>query len=151
MSSSRTGFFCALPRRIGQVVTMEAGDRALLLEAAVALSVAQLLVLTTPFRRIARWLESDRGTHDCDENFFIRLGSALGTAGRGLPWRIVCLPEAIAAKAMLRRRGYRSALHIGASVDSNGKLVAHAWVVTGGKAVVGGSDVRHVMPLARFG
>ena len=62
-----------------------------------------------------------------------------------------CLPQAMAAKAMLARRGCGSSFHLGAGFDARGKLIAHAWLVSGGTIVVGAAGIAGVTPLARLG
>ena len=58
-------------------------------------------------------------------------------AARHVPFRAVCLPQAIAAKAMLRRRGINSVLHFGVAKRSDQSLDAHAWLDAAGIAVTG--------------
>jgi Transglutaminase-like superfamily len=72
-------------------------------------------------------------------------------AARNVPWSAVCLPQAMAAKAMLARRGCGSSFHLGANYNAQGKLIAHAWLVAGGTVVVGAAGIGGVTPLARFG
>lgn len=53
-----------------------------------------------------------------------------------LPWHPVCLPQALAARAMLRRRGIRPEVHLGVAGVS--PLATHAWVSVDGAVVLGG-------------
>ena len=53
-----------------------------------------------------------------------------------LPWQPKCLPQAIATRAMLRRRGIACESHLG--IVSTRPLAAHAWVTVGGAVVQGG-------------
>lgn len=67
--------------------------------------------------------------------------------------KAVCLPQALAAQAMLRRRGIASRLCFG--VAREGKmLAAHAWIEIGHKIIIGETD-RAAGPafarLAQFG
>ena len=80
----------------------------------------------------------------------LAVGQAVTIAARNVPWNAVCLPQAMAAKAMLARRGQGSALHLGAARAGDG-LTAHAWLVAGGEVVVGEAGIAEVAPLARFG
>lgn len=66
----------------------------------------------------------------------IRVRWAVETMARVLPWKPVCLPQALAAKKMLHRRGISSTLYLG--VDPARDLDAHAWVRVGGTIVTGG-------------
>jgi hypothetical protein len=52
---------------------------------------------------------------------------------------------------MLSRRGYASTLHLGATVDPNGKLTAHAWVVADGEVIVGAAGMPGMVSLASLG
>ncbi|MGV3633975.1 MAG: lasso peptide biosynthesis B2 protein [Pseudorhodoplanes sp.] len=61
-----------------------------------------------------------------------------------------CLPRALAAHAMLRRRGIASKLCLGVARDGR-DITAHAWIETGGRVLVGGEDQQRFAPLAAFG
>lgn len=115
------------------------------------LGLARLIVVTVPFRFIVPWLRRAPETPACDEKLLRAVRQSVTIAARNVPWNAVCLPRAMAAKAMLARRGCGSAFHLGAKLDRNGKLIAHAWLVAGGKIVVGASGMRGMSPLARFG
>jgi hypothetical protein len=65
----------------------------------------------------------------------LRVRTAVAVAARNVPRNAVCLPQAMAAKAMPARRGRGSSFHLGAGFDTRGKLTAHAWLVAGGKVV----------------
>lgn len=78
------------------------------------------------------------------------VGDAVTVAARHVPWNAVCLPQAIAAKAMLARRGQASVVHFGAA-RSGGELTAHAWLTAGDEIVVGEAGIADVAPLARLG
>ena len=132
-------------------LVMSASERRLVGEAALMLALARLIVLTVPFRFVAAWLRRAPETPTCDERLLRAVGRAVTIAARNVPWNAVCLPQALAAKAMLARRGCGSAFHLGATLDPNGKLVAHAWLVAGGQVVVGAAGIAGMSPLGRFG
>ena len=140
-----------LRRKVGTFLTLPGADRALIGEAALLLGLARLLVLTTPFRLLARGLAWAPGRDAADVVLLGRVRRAVTTAARNVPWNAVCLPQAMAAKAMLARRGCGSSLRLGAGFDGNGKLIAHAWLVVGGTVVVGGAGISGVTPLTSFG
>lgn len=54
-----------------------------------------------------------------------------------MPFRTACLQQAIAARAMLRRRGIGSVLRLGVGDPSGALLEAHAWLDAGALAVTG--------------
>ncbi len=64
-----------------------------------------------------------------------RIGAAVRAVARWLPFRAKCLEQAIAARAMLRRRGIVSVLRLGV-VGGDVRLL-HAWLDTCSGGVTG--------------
>jgi hypothetical protein len=60
-----------------------------------------------------------------------------------------CLPTALVAQWMLRRRGVPSKLRLGVRRDASA-LAAHAWLEIDHKVVFGAADVAYA-PVAQFG
>jgi hypothetical protein len=145
------GSFMKLQRKLTTFLAMSGSDRWLVCEAIVMVGLARFIVITVPFRFIARWLSRAPETATCDEALLLSVRKAVTTAARNVHWNAVCLPQAMAAKTMLARRGCGSSFHLGADFDAQGKLIAHAWLVAGGTIVVGVAGVAGVTPLARFG
>ena len=138
-------------RKLGMLPGMSRAQRRLLVEAALFLALARLAILVIPFRRIVPWLERSPDSPQRDAATIANVRQAVEIASRNVPWNAVCLPQAMACKAMLARRGQGSALHIGAAMGDVGGLTAHAWLVAGGEIVVGEDESGNVTPLARFG
>lgn len=136
--------------RLRRFLQMSHRQRLMLIEAALCLGLARLALLTLPFGRIAPWLQRSPDSGSYDAKTVLAVGEAVTIAARNVPWNAVCLPQAMAAKTMLARRGQGSALHLGAA-KASGKLTAHAWLVAGGEVVVGEAGIADVAPLARFG
>ena len=69
-----------------------------------------------------------------------RIAWAVSAVARRLPSRTTCLVEALAAEAMLRRRGFAPTLRIGVREPGSDAtlLEAHAWVECAGSVVIGG-------------
>jgi hypothetical protein len=75
------------------------------------------------------------------------IGWAVTRAARHVPFNAVCLPQAMAARIMLKRRGVDSVLHFGARIgqDKVGQdkiaqdkpIDAHAWLDAAGVEVTG--------------
>lgn len=134
--------------------------RLLVIEAMLWLIVAVAAVRLVPFRRLAPLLgpavgpESDRAGATADETqkrLARHIGAAVRRGARALPGQVLCLPQAMAAKAMLGRRGIRARLHLGAvPVQGAAGLNAHAWVTVDGMPVTGG-DGGDYAELVRFG
>lgn len=77
-----------------------------------------------------------------------KVGWAVETAARHLPWRAVCLPQAVTAKTMLRRRGIDSTLYLGVSREEG--LKAHAWLRVGSFIVTGRGEMPKYTVLSTF-
>jgi hypothetical protein len=75
---------------------------------------------------------------------------AVETAGTTWWMRSPCLPKALAAQAMLRRRGIPSRVCLGVARKAD-RLTAHAWVEVGDQVVVGGAESQDFTRLSAFG
>jgi Transglutaminase-like superfamily len=133
-------------RRFGQVGNSR---RIRLAEAALWLFLARVALMFVPFARIAGHLghfgppaavpaHTLRAAASLSEvELATEISWAVTRAARYLPFKAVCLPQAIAAKAMLRRRRIDSVLHLGVAKDSQAHLQAHAWLDAAGVEVTG--------------
>jgi hypothetical protein len=123
--------------------------RALLAEAAFWLLSARLALVLAPFPIIARRLGAFVPPSDPrvaqvaapttpDEADLARLVSWAVTRGAAhVPFKAVCLPQAMAARIMLKRRGVASAMHFGAAKGEEKPIDAHAWLDAAGVKVTG--------------
>jgi Transglutaminase-like superfamily len=143
--------FIKLRRKLKTFLSMSIADRWLVCEAIMMLGTARFIVIAIPFRLVVPWLSRAPHTKSCDQMLVLRVRRAVTMAARNVPWNAICLPQAIAAKAMLALRGCGSSFHLGADLNAQGKLTAHAWLVAGGTVVVGAAGIDCVTPLARFG
>jgi hypothetical protein len=140
-----------LRRKLQTFLDMPGADRLLVCEAMLTLAFARLIVLTVPFRFLAPWLSRVPQTSSSDKALILRVRKTITVAARNVPWNAVCLQQAIAAKAILARRGCGSSFHLGANYCAQGTLIAHSWLVAGDTVVVGAAGIGSVTPLARFG
>lgn len=141
----------SLGRNLKTFLGKSDADRLLTCEAIVMLAAARICVLTVPFRVLAKWLARAPDRPASDPLLAARVGWAVTAAARNVPWNAVCLPQAIAAKAMLARRGQGSAFHLGATIEADGTLSAHAWLECDGRIVTGAAGMRGMSHLVRFG
>jgi cell division inhibitor SulA len=117
-------------------------DVPLAAQALVLLVVARVGLWLMPFatlqRLLRRWARPRGGHAETAE----RLAWALAAAARRLPSPFrACLPQALAAQALLRRHGAPAELVIGVRQPADGGPVqAHAWVMSGERVVVGWLD-----------
>ncbi|MFO1433613.1 MAG: lasso peptide biosynthesis B2 protein [Candidatus Competibacteraceae bacterium] len=130
-------------------------DIGLLLEAALMLGVARLAIALIPFRHLAPCLgvrQSSTPAAPLSEEharLVKRIGWAIRVAAGHLPWKAVCLPQAMAAKLMLRRRGFASTLYLGVS-QQGAEFKAHAWIRTGDVIVTGYQDIQRYTVVSSF-
>jgi hypothetical protein len=135
--------------RVNRTRQVDNGERLLLAEAIWNLAVARFQLATQPFPRIARRLGGfvtpaqaratgeDQALSSDDRATAIKVGWAVTRASRHVPFGAVCLPQAMAAKAMLARRGISSVMHFGTMRGEKLSLAAHAWLDTAGVEVTG--------------
>ncbi|HEY0303238.1 MAG TPA: lasso peptide biosynthesis B2 protein [Rhizomicrobium sp.] len=134
--------------------------RWLLLEAVIWLALSRLALLFVPFRVLAQrfgQVAAGRadggmvGTADADQQAqAVAVGWAVTRAARYVPFRAVCLPQAIAAKAMLSRRRVASVMHFGVAKKPHEALMAHAWLNAGPVEVTGFPVGPEFVEVARF-
>ena len=131
-------------------------QRFLLLEAALNLFGAQLIIRLVPFRRIASSLGELGQTQETpaaspeQQQQARRIGWAVNRLARYLPWDAKCLAQAVAARWMLRRRRLPSVLYLGVDRGEESWLDAHAWIRCGVEFVTGERHHERYKVLATF-
>jgi hypothetical protein len=134
---SRWRRFRALPR----------SSQAILVESTFTLALVRVALAFLPFRLVRKLTgaQDREGSGPATERSeAARIAWAVPIAARRFPVRMTCLVQAIAADAMLRRRGCHPSLRIGVA-PASGAIEAHAWVECAGKVIVG-----EVENLARY-
>jgi hypothetical protein len=125
--------------------------RSYLREAAVMIVLAQLAVRFISPARIFSWANRPPrrvNRFAVDEERWVSW-AVENVAAK--PWvNALCLARALAAHAMLRRRGVASRLCVGVARDGN-DLLAHAWVEVGKKKIVSNVEDIRFTRLAEFG
>ena len=125
-------------------------DGAQVAEALACLALARIAVIALPFRLLARRLgvrHAETPALAAADPASRRVAWAIAAASRRAPWRTECLEQAVAAKAMLRRRGIASTLYLGMARNPT---AAHAWLRVGDTNVTGGRDVAQYAVVASF-
>ena len=149
-------------RRIGRrFYRISNAQRLLLAQAIVWLALARIALLVVPFEKLAarfgkmvpptsadgavqRPLSAAQSVQARD------IGWAVTRAARYVPFRAVCLPQAIAAQAMLGRRGVASVMHFGVLKKPGEALAAHAWLSAAEIEVTGYPLEPGYIEMARF-
>lgn len=134
--------------------------KAMAVEAAALLLVARLLVKHVSFSRYKKWMVTgeEAVAHGAPQGESAaarppvrpteravprKVGRVVRDVAERVPFKAVCLPQAMAAQWMLRRRGLSSRLVFGARRPpgedgaDDADLEFHAWLLVDGKGVVG--------------
>lgn len=120
---------------------LPAGERRLLLEAALMLAVTAAGIRVVRFQAVRRWLARLAAVSDREVRAADRIVWAVETASGRLPGARTCLPRALVAQALLARHGFPANFRIGVARRDDGRVAAHAWVECGGEVVIGGGDI----------
>lgn len=149
-----------LRRKLASLVRMSGARRALMVEALLWLAVARVWLLVAPFRDVARHLgevrpaggEAPAPPQIGPTTLLAReVGWVVRRTADYVPFKAVCLQQAIAAKLMLRRRGVHSVMHFGIDTAVPGELLrAHAWLNADGVRVTGYPLSPDLTEIARF-
>jgi hypothetical protein len=140
--------------------------RALIGEAVVWLLALRLALILVPFPRLARTLgafvppadprvaAAGAATTGDAAQLAREISWAVRRGAAHAPFKAVCLPQAMAARIMLKRRGVGSVMRFGAAIASGRApgqpLVAHAWLDAAGVKVTGYPAARGFAEIACF-
>lgn len=125
--------------------------RGLMIEALFWLAVARVALLILPFRKVAAHLGDALPPAEGAQRMAgmaippgsdvtaREVGWAVRRMAGYVPFRSVCLQQALAGKAMLRRRDIAAALHLGVVTGTapGATMKAHAWLDAAGVKVTG--------------
>jgi hypothetical protein len=150
-------WFKSLPDVLAKWRRRTAVERRLLIEAFLLLGVARLSLLVLPFK----WLAATLGRHKSETSAEMNpsdigcarmIGQAVCAAANYTPWKSVCLPQAVAAQWMLKRRHISGTLYLGVAKNEAKpmKLAAHAWLRCGNLILTGREGHRKFTVVSTF-
>jgi Uncharacterised nucleotidyltransferase/Transglutaminase-like superfamily len=121
----------------------------LLAEAFAALLAARASLVLFPVRWIFRWLEKPLRNPATPRRPEVveRIRWAVLTVARYGPLSFVCFPQALAAHAMLRRRGIGSIMHYGVRRSADRQIRAHTWLEVDNRVLLGGESALLYAPI----
>ncbi len=135
--------------RLARFRQAKSGKKLMAVEALVLLAIVRLTLVVVPFPRLARLIGTFVSPQDprvalahsgaAPEHAEIAatIGRIVFVTANAAPFRAVCLPQALAARVMLSRRGIASVLYFGAARGDDQLLEAHAWLDAAGVEVTG--------------
>ena len=121
----------------------------MLAEAAVQLAIARVQLKLVPFPRLTKpWgafvsptdARASAGLLPASDDQMLTarmVSDAVARAARNVPFGAVCLPQAMAARQMLKRRRIGSVMHFGAAKGVDKPMETHAWLDAAGVRVTG--------------
>jgi hypothetical protein len=123
-----------------KLARLDATQRALLMEASCVVPLVRVALSLLPFRVVHRAIaaatrklhRSTSSTSRTPE----RITWAVAVVAARVP-RASCLTQALAATLLLVRHGHAATLRLGVAKNDDGTLRAHAWLESGGRAILG--------------
>jgi hypothetical protein len=125
--------------RLSKFLGLPKSDRRLLVTTVLLVWAVRLGLWLIPFRVLRQLLSKITSTANAPQACFPveRVVWAVTVACRYVP-AASCLTQALATKTLLARCGHPAIVRIGVARQGTG-LLAHAWVESGGRVVIGGS------------
>ncbi|MCG2784735.1 MAG: lasso peptide biosynthesis B2 protein [Anaerolineae bacterium] len=131
-------------------------DKALVFEAILWLGLMRLAVLTLPFKRVSSLLgqagasSPEAPLAPSEAQTAIRVARAIRRTQPFTPWDSNCLAQALTARHMLARRGMPSTTYLGATIEGQKGIIAHAWLRCGPWILTGAQGHKRYKVVATF-
>jgi hypothetical protein len=139
--------------RLRKFLRLSTVEKWLLIKVTLLLWGIKLGLKLLPFQTVRRFLDKlakvPVGLHADDLATPERIVWAIELADRSMPG--TCLTRALAARVLLVRRGYPAQVHIGVIGGKGREFLAHAWVESRGKVVIGNYELESYTPLTVLG
>jgi hypothetical protein len=116
-----------IAERFRRAAALRPHDWLLVAEAWIELARAAAALRISPARAVRGALDQRPATQSDEHDLPPQLLEMFLIAARLHPFRLNCLPKALALKRMLERRRFAPALRIGARKEA-GTLMGHAWI-----------------------
>jgi hypothetical protein len=145
-----------LPKKLRTFLLLSWREKALVFEALAWLGLMRLAVLTLPFKRISAWLGSEgketpnTPLPEPQAQIAILVARAIRRIQPFTPWDSNCLAQALTARRMLTRRGLACTTYLGATIEGQKGIIAHAWLRCGPWILTGASGHRRYKVVATF-
>lgn len=129
-------------RWLRKLINLTPGDRILLVRTLLLLGAVRLGLKLLPFQTLrsllARLSQPTAKLQMSDPTDVDRVVWAVMVASRYVRG-VRCLAQALATQVLLEQRGYPTDLRIGFTRIKGGQMLAHAWVESEGRVVIGGT------------
>jgi hypothetical protein len=125
--------------RLTKFRALSRSDKLLLFGCVPVVAATRLGLTLLSYRTLRRWVPDRAGARLASDDEVRRLAWGVRHAARIVPGAS-CLTQALAAQFLLARSGRRSQIQVGVAQGSGGQVVAHAWLISNGHVVIGGSQ-----------
>ncbi len=139
------------------LLTLPRRRKSLLVEALVCLIRADLRIRKRPLKAVTDTLGTEQNpshvTLDKSQlDAALDVGHTIEMIAKNMPWSVLCMPQAVAVKWMLQRRGIPCTLYFGTKGDrrADNSLEAHAWVAIDNRIIIGGAHSKEHTALSAF-
>lgn len=124
--------------QVRKFLALNAADKLLLFACVPVVAATRLGLTLLSYNTLKRWLPDRAGARLASDEDVRRLAWSVRNAARVVPGAS-CLTQAMAAQFLLARSGRRSQIQLGVAKEPGGRVVAHAWLISNGHVVIGGS------------
>ena len=122
----------SIVNKLNKFIKLSTCDKKLFFEALLFLIKYSIALKILPFKKIAARIKKE----SCDNSIPTEnqkqnpknIGRAVIRAANHVPWKALCLHQAIIAKIMLNKRNIPSTLYFGCMRDESRDFKAHAWL-----------------------
>lgn len=142
--------------KLKKFIQLSFEDKLFYLETFGLLLFSKLLILFIPLRKVAPYLgdlngEVRKELSSGETLIAEKIMVFICKVGNNMPWKSVCLDQALACMILLKKKKIPYSLYLGVKKDeANQKLMAHAWVLCGDKILIGGRRSLQFTVVARF-
>ena len=130
---------------IPKFLALDLDERMLFIEVSILLISVKFCLKLVSFRKllgaIERFSSSPKVIKQRDSAYAEKIARAVTRSGRYFLGKNTCLPQALVAYLLIRRRSQSVELKIGVRKGDEGILRAHAWVEDQGKILIGGNGI----------
>ena len=127
---------------------LSGSDKMFLAGCVTTVAMVRLCLTLFSFNRMRAWLPAMRAEEVPAPTELKRVAWGIRNAARLVPGAS-CLTQALSGQIVLARRGKTSQVRIGVARDEQGRFIAHAWLVSEGRVVLGGAEanIKRFTPL----
>lgn len=103
-------------------------------------------------REMGNHMKKDSFLQDLSDDYPWQVAKAIRRVSRFSFWRNDCLPQAVAGKKLLARKGIIATLYLGLKKDKEQKqtMVAHAWLMIGEIPYIGAGNHKNYTVVSYF-